>query len=189
MGSGPVKPRSLWLGAVVIVLVVAAVGGLAVRRAIRGDLPSEAEKAAQIGRLEATVLPVIEELRVEYFMDASGCAILSYARGDFFDGDPEDCGGFTGRAVRFDDVARADHQLIKAALAASGTPIERVGGTFSSDGRVGWAFFMSTDGAPFATSWSLEYDPAGTGSPWPAGNVTLTPVEGEQDWWFACCAD
>ena len=37
----------------------------------------------------------------------------TYPRGDFFDGDPEDCAGFSGRAVQFDDVARADHQLIK----------------------------------------------------------------------------
>jgi hypothetical protein len=169
--------------------VVAAVGGLAVWRGIHGDLPSEVEKAEQIGRLEATVLPVIEDLKVEYFMDVAGCAILTYTRGDFFDGDPEDCGGSTDRAVQFDDVARADLQLIKAALAASGTPIERVGGTFSSDGRVTYAWFMSHHGAPFATSWSLEYDPEGTRSPGPAGIVTLTPVEGEQDWWFACCAD
>ena len=116
-------------------------------------------------------------------------AILTYPRGDFFDGDPEDCGGFTGRAVQFDDVARADQQLIKAALAASGTPIERVGGRFLSDGRVRDAWFMSTHGAPFAASWSLEYDAEGTRSPVSAGMVTLTPVEGEQDWWFACCAD
>ena len=141
MGSGPVKPRFLRLGAVVIVLVVAAVGGLAVLRVIRGDLPSEAEKAEQIGRLKATVLPVLEDLKVEYFMDAAGCAILTYPRGDFFDGDPEDCGGFTDRAVQFDDVARADHQLIKAALAASGTPIERVGGTFLR---------MAASGGPFS---------------------------------------
>jgi hypothetical protein len=189
MGSGPVKPRSSRLGAVVIVVVVAAVGGLAVWRAIRGDLPSEAEKAAQIERLKATVLPVIEDLQVEYFMDVHGCANLTYPRGDFIDGDPEDCGGSTGRSVQFDDVGRADHQLIKAALAASGTPIERVGGTFLSDGRVRYAWFMSTHGAPFATSWALEYDPEGTRAPGPAGMVTLTPVEGEQDWWFACCAD
>jgi hypothetical protein len=188
MGSVPVKPGFSRLGAVVIVLV-AAVGGLAVLRVIRGDLPSEAEKAEQIGHLQATVLPVIEDLKVEYFMDEAGCAILTYSRGDFFDGDPEDCGGFTDRAVQFDDVARADHQLVKAALAASETPIERVGGTFLSDGRVGWAFFLSDHGAPFATSWSLEYHPEGTPSPGPAGNVTLSPVEGEQDWWFACCAD
>lgn len=189
MGSGPVKPRSSRLGAVVIVVVVAAVGGLAVWRAIRGDLPSEAEKAAQIERLKATVLPVIEDLQVEYFMDVHGCANLTYPRGDFIDGDPEDCGGSTGRSVQFDDVGRADHQLIKAALAASGTPIERVGGTFLSDGRVRYAWFMSTHGAPFATSWALEYAPEGTRAPGPAGMVTLTPVEGEQDWWFACCAD
>jgi hypothetical protein len=186
MGSGPGKLRSLRL--VLIVLVVAAVGGLAVWRVIHGDLPSEAEKAEQIGRLKATVLPVLEDLKVEDFMDAAGCAILTYPRGDFFDGDPEDCGDSTG-GVPFDDVARADHQLIKAALAASGTPIERVGGTFLSDGRVGWAWFMSHHGAPFATSWSLEYDPEGARSPGPAGIVTRTPVEGEQDWWFACCAD
>ena len=188
------KPRSSRLGAVVIVavvivVVVAAVGGLAVWRAIRGDLPSEAEKAAQIERLKATVLPVIEDLQVEYFMDVHGCANLTYPRGDFIDGDPEDCGGSTGRSVQFDDVGRADHQLIKAALAASGTPIERVGGTFLSDGRVRYAWFMSHHGAPFATSWALEYDPGGTRAPGPAGMVTLTPVEGEQDWWFACCAD
>jgi hypothetical protein len=105
--QGPVKPRSSRLGAVVIVLVVAAVGGVAVWRAIRGDLPSEAEKAAQIERLKATVLPVIEDLQVEYFMDVAGCANLTYSRGDFIDGDPEHCGGFTGRSVQFDDVGRA----------------------------------------------------------------------------------
>jgi hypothetical protein len=184
------KPRFLRLGAVVIVLlVVAALGGLAVLRVIRGDLPSEAEKAEQIGRLKATVLPVIEDLKAEYFMDAAGCAILTYPRGDFFDGDPEDCGGSTERAVRFDDVARGDHQQIKAALAASGTPIENVGGTFISDGRVQSAWFASSQGAPFATSWLLEYLPEGTRSPRTAGSGTLTAVEGEQDWWFACCAD
>ena len=92
MGSGPVSPRSLRLGAVVIVLVVAALGGLAVLRVIRDDLPSEAERAEQIGRLKATVPPVLEDLKVEYFMDAAGCAILTYLRGYFFDGDTEDCG-------------------------------------------------------------------------------------------------
>jgi hypothetical protein len=164
MVQGPAEPRSSRHAAVVIVVivvVVAAVGGLAVWRAIRGDLPSEAEKATQIERLKATVLPVIEDLQVEYFMDVHGCANLTYPRGD----------------------------LIKDALAASGTPIERVGGTFLSDGRVRYAWFMSTHGAPFATSWALEYDPGGTRAPGPAGMVTLTPVEGEQDWRFACCAD
>ena len=81
-------------------------------------------------------------------MDVHGCANLNYARGDFIDGDPEDCGGSTGSSVQFDDIGRADFQLIKDALAASGTPIERVGGRFLSDGRVRWAWFMSHHGAP-----------------------------------------
>jgi hypothetical protein len=194
MVQAPVEPKSSRPGRVVavvlgIALVVVAVLGFLVWRAIRGDLPSEAEKAEQIARLEATVLPVVEDLQVEYFMDEPGCANLTYPRGDFIDGEPEHCGGSTDSPAQFDDIARADHERIKAALEASGTPIERVGGTFFSDGRVMDAWFMSNHGAPFATSWSLEYDPEGTRSAGPAGIVTLTPIEGEDDWWFACCAD
>jgi hypothetical protein len=190
----PVKPMPSRPGRVVtvvlgIVLVGVAFLGLLVSRAIRGDLPSEAEKAERIARLEATVLPVVEDLQVEYFMDEPGCANLTYPRGDFIDGNPEHCGGSTDSPAQFDDVARADHERIKAALEASGTPIERVGGAFFSDGRVMDAWFMSTHGAPFATSWSLEYDPEGRRSAGTKGMVTLTAVEGVDDWWFACCAD
>ena len=91
--------------------------------------------------------------------------------------------------VPADALWRAQTQRAVENFPISGTPIERVGGTFLSDGRVRYAWFMSTHGAPFATSWALEYDPEGTRAPGPAGMVTLTPVEGEQDWWFACCAD
>jgi hypothetical protein len=193
MVQAPVEPKSSRPGRVVavvlgIALVVVAVLGFLVWRAIRGDLPSEAEKAEQIARLEATVLPVVEDLQVEYFMDEPGCASLTYPRGDFIDGDPEHCGGSTDSPAQFDDVVRADHERIKAALEASGTPIERVGGTFNY-GRVMDAWFMSHHGAPFATSWSLEYEPEGTRSAGTQGMVTLTPVEGEDDWWFACCSD
>jgi hypothetical protein len=122
-------------------------------------------------------------------MDESGCANLTYQRGDFIDGDPEGCGGSTDSPTQFDHIARPDHERIKAALEASETPIERVGGRFFDDGRVRDVWFMSERGAPFATSWSLEYDPEGTRSAGRRGIVTLTPVEGDDDWWFACCAD
>ena len=171
-----------------VLLVVVAIGFLALR-AIRGDLPSDVELAEQIERLEATVLPIVVGLQVEYFMDEPGCANLTYPRGDFVDGTPDSCGGSTGRPVPFDDIARADHERIKAALEASQTPIERVGGRFFSDGRTISVWFMSNHGAPFATTWSLEYDPEGTRSAGTFGMVTLTPVVGEDDWWFACCAD
>lgn len=185
-----VQPNRSKTGRVVIVavLVVVAIGFLALR-AIRGDLPSDAELAEQIERLEATVLPVVESLQVEYFMDESGCANLTYPRGDFIDGAPDDCGGSTSHPLPFDDIARADHERIRAALEASQTPIERVGGSFFSDGSIRTLWFMSTHGAPFATSWSLEYDPDGGRSAGTFGMVTVTPVNGEPDWWFACCSD
>jgi hypothetical protein len=190
MAQAPVTPKSSRLGRIAaVILVVVTVLGFLVWRMIRGDLPSEAEKAAQITRLETTVLPVVEDLRVEYFMNEPGCANLTYPRGDFIDGDPEHCGGSTDSPAQFDDAARADHERIRAALEESGTPIERVGGTFLGDGRVMDAWFMSDHGAPFATTWSLEYDPEGTRSAGRRGMVTLTPVEGEDDWWFACCSD
>jgi hypothetical protein len=172
-----------------IVLVVGAALGLVVWAAIQGDLPSETEKAEQIARLEATVVPVVEDLQVEYFMDDPDCANLTYPRGDFIDGDPEQCGGSTDNPAQFDPIARADHDRIKAALSASGTRIERVGGRFFSDGRVIHLWFMSSHGAPFATTWSLEYDPGGRRSAGRVGVVTLTPVEGKDHWWFACCSD
>ena len=122
-------------------------------------------------------------------MDEPGCANLTYQRGDFIDGSPDSFGGSTSHPVTFDDIARADHERIRAALEASRTPIERVGGRFFSDGRTRSVWFMSTHGAPFTTSWSLEYDPEGARSAGTLGMVTLTPVLGEDDWWFACCAD
>ena|GEM_PF-3862384 len=172
----------------VAALVVVAIGFLALR-AIRGELPSDVELTEQIERLEAMLVPVVEGLQVEYFMDEPGCANLTYPRGDFIDGAPDSCGGSTSYPVPFDDIARADHERIRAALEASQTPIERVGGSFFSDGRIRSVWFMSNHGAPFATSWSLEYDPESIRSAGTFGMITLTPLEGEDDWWFACCAD
>jgi hypothetical protein len=168
--------------------LVLAIGFLALR-AFQGHLPTDVELAQQIERLETTVLPVVEGLQVEYFMDEPECANLTYQRGDFIDGDPDSCGGSTSRPVPFDEIARADHERIKAALEASQTPIERIGGRFASDGRIGSVWFMSNHGAPFATTWSLEYDPEGSRSAGTLGMVTVTPVQGEDDWWFACCSD
>ena len=87
------------------VLALVAIVALVVfgRELIVGDLPSEEEQVLQITNLETTVLPIVEELRVEYYMDQEGCTILTYERGDFVDGEP-DCGGTTSTPVRFDGV-------------------------------------------------------------------------------------
>jgi hypothetical protein len=172
------------------VLALVAIVALVVfgRELIVGDLPSEEEQLRQITNLETTVLPIVEELRVEYYMDQDGCTILTYERGDFVDGEP-DCGGTTSTPVRFDSVARADLERLGAALQASETPVERTGGTFGGDGRGRTIWFSSSRGAPMGTVWYLEYDPDGTHSAGPQGMVTLDPVPGKADWWFACCAD
>ena len=146
------------MAVVPIVLVVLAVLGFLTWRAIRGDLPSDAARAEYASRLEAEVLPVVKDLQVEYFMDEPDCAILTYHRGDFIDGDPEDCGGSTDAPTRFDEIARADHARVAAALEQAETPVERTGARFTDD-DLRSAFFMSTHGAPFATVWELVYDP------------------------------
>ena len=152
------------------------------------DLPSDAEKAEYIASLKTTVLPVVEDLQVEYFMDEPDCANLTYPRGDFIDGDQEHCGGSTDHPAPFDDVVRADHARVAAALEESRTPIERAGGKFIA-GDLRYAFFMSTHGAPFATSWDLLYDPEDLQPKTATELVTFTPVSGEDGWWFVCCAD
>ena len=172
------------------VLALVAIVALVVfaRELIVGDLPSEEEQLRQITNLETTALPIVEELRVEYYMDQEGCTILTYERGDFVDGEP-DCGGTTSTPVRFDGVARADLERLRAALQASETPVERAGGTFSDDGGRRIIWFSSSRGAPMGTVWYLEYDPGGAHSAGSQGIVTLDPIPGKADWWFACCAD
>lgn len=175
-------------GVVAIVLVLAALVGFLAFRMIRGNLPSDAERADYVADLERTVLPVIEDLQVEYFMNEPDCANITYPRGDFIDGDPEHCGGSTDDPAPFDERARTDHARVAAALEESGTPIQRTAGSYSA-GDLRSAMFSSTKGAPFATSWELVYDPDGQKPKTPSDMVTYTPVPGADGWWFACCAD
>ena len=191
MVSSGAKSTHRWrAGAAILAIVlvgVVALGSLA-WRAIHGDLPSDAEKAGYVASLETSVQPVVEDLQVAYFMNETDCANLTYPDGDFIDGDPEHCGGSTDEPAPFDDVVRADHARVAAALEQSRTPIERVGGKFTA-GDLRYAVFTSTDGAPFATSWELLYDPGDLLPKTATDLVTFTPVPGEDGWWFACCAD
>lgn len=172
----------------VALLVVAALGALLWRGATRGWLPSDGQRAQYVASLESSVLPVLGDLQVEYFMDEHECATLTYGRGDFIDGDPRDCGGSTDDPAPFDDTARVDHARVAAALDASDTPIERTGASFRARSlRSAW--FLSHHGAPFATAWELLYDPNDIHQKTPSDQVTYTPVPGHDDWWFACCSD
>jgi hypothetical protein len=190
VSSGSASTHRWRVVAVVLAIALAVIGalGLLAWRAIQGDLPSDAEKAEYVASLETTVLPVVEDLQVAYVMDEAGCANLTYRRGDFIDGDPEHCGGSTDDPAPFDDVVRADHARLAAALEESRTPIERAAGKFTAR-DLRYAFFMSTHGAPFATSWELLYDPDDLYPKTATDLVTFAPVPGEDGWWFACCAD
>ena len=185
-------PRSTRRSRAVVLALVAGVALLAVAgllaRTWRGDLPSSAEQADHARALEATVLPVVRDLQVERYLDDDGCAGLTYARGDFVDGDPERCGGSTADPAQFDDVARADHARLATALERSDTPVERTGGTFAS-GALSSAVFSSSAGAPFATTWELLHEPGGPEPRTDTAQVTFTPVPGAPGWWFACCGD
>ena len=155
---------------------------------IRDDLPSDAEKAEYIASLETTVLPVSKTCRSSTSWTSPIAQTSPNPRGDFIDGDPEHCGGSTDHPAPFDDVVRADHARVADALAESRTPIERAGGKFIA-GDLRYAFFMSTQGAPFATSWDLLYDPEDLQPKTATELVTFTPVSGEDGWWFVCCSD
>jgi hypothetical protein len=188
--SGSRSPHGGSVAAVVLAVVLApiVIVGFFVSQTFRGDLPSDEERVGFVERLEATVLPVIERHQVEYFTDGSGCLNLAYLRGDFIDGDPEDCGGSTDNPLPFDDVARDDHDRLAAALDVSRTPIERTRGTFNG-GDLRFVFFTSTDGAPFGTSWEILYDPDDRYPKTATDLVSFTPIPRQDGWWFVCCAD
>lgn len=189
VSSGPRstrRSRAVVLALVAGVALVAVAGLLA--RTWRGDLPSATEQRDHATSLETTVLPVVRDLQVERFIDEGGCAVLTYGRGDFVDGDPERCGGSTTDPAPFDDVARADHARVAAALQRSGTPVERTGATFAG-GALRSSVFSSTAGAPFATTWELLHDPDVPEPRTDTAQVTFTPVPGAPRWWFVCCGD
>ena len=158
----------------------------------RGDLPSDAELADYVSRLEATVVPVLEELKVEYFMDEPDCAGMTYDRPpprDFTSGDPEQCGGSTNDSKPFDDVVRADHARVAVALEAVRDP-DRAGG-WDVQRRRAPRRVLHVD-APRALRHVVgahlrrrRRSPAR-----PEGMVTIVaPVPGKPGWWFQCCSD
>jgi hypothetical protein len=184
-----VQPERPSTGRVAAVAAIVVAIGFVALRAIQEDLPSNVELAEQVERLETALLPVVEGLQVEYFIDEPGCANLTYPRGDSIDGAPDSCGGSTSRPVPFDDIARADHERIRLALEASQTPIERVGGRFFSDGRISSVWFVSNYGAPLRDIVVSGVRPGGPPLGRHGGNGHTHARRGTGDWWFACCAD
>jgi hypothetical protein len=83
--------------------------------------PGPGEWPRDVDRLERDVMPVVEELHV-YLLHPGPCRVLEYDRGDYRDGDPEDCGDL----VPFDAQARADFDRMTDAIERSGVAVERI---------------------------------------------------------------
>ena len=147
--------------------------------------PDPARMAAEVGRLDQ-VRPVIEELGVTGFTAEDGCSWIIYVRGRFFDGG-EACQ--PGGAGSFDDIARADHARLLAAIEAAGAPTRRLlNATIGPDGRLSSALFLHS-AHPFPSYWTYLYDPGNEEPKVDGGRLELKHTQVNAGWWFVSSLD
>ncbi len=139
--------------------------------------PGNSQWRADVDRLEAEVLPMVERLELSYYilepnrpLDRGPCLVLEYSRGDYLDGDPE-CGDL----VPFDSVARADFDELTAAVERTGVTVERIfrheAGIYVQLEDNSWQFnyqyvYMRGVHIPPATNWPGEEWDADRGDWW-----------------------
>nr|MDT0659088.1 hypothetical protein [Micromonospora sp. DSM 115978] len=89
-------------------------------RLVPGRPPGPDQRQAEVGRLEAELLPVAEDLELTYYLLESGpCRILRYSRGDFSDPQCEEM-------APFDADAGEDFAEVTDAVERSGVAVERI---------------------------------------------------------------
>jgi hypothetical protein len=141
-------------------------------RLVPGAPPGPDQWGTDVDRLETDVLPVVEDLKLDYYLLEPGpCRILEYPRGNFRDGDPS-CQDL----VPFDAQARVDFDRVIDGVRRSGVPIERI---FRHDG----AIYIQLDDNSWQYNWQYVYLPDGGSPPatmWP--EERWTHIRG--DWWF-----
>jgi hypothetical protein len=117
--------------------------------------PKADQWGEDVNRLERDVLPVVEELRVFYYLYEEGtpCRVLEYGRGNFREGSPA-CGP---DQVPFDAQGRADFERVRLGVEHCGVQVQRIyrsGGVrvqvVDSSGEYNWeyAYLPGTDVAP-----------------------------------------
>jgi hypothetical protein len=153
---------------------VSVPGGHAVRALVAGQIPGRApgpdQRTADVDRLEAELLPVLQSLDVSYYLHEGPCRILRYSRGDYSDQD--ECQEMTP----FDAQARADFDTVTDAVERSGVAVERIrrelGGIYVQLKDLSWQY-----------NWEYVYLPDVDSPPattWPAEEWTHI----RDDWWF-----
>ncbi|MEU7876523.1 hypothetical protein [Dactylosporangium sp. NPDC049140] len=136
---------------------------------VPGAPPGPRRWPSDVDRLEKEVLPVIEELRVFYYVPESDtCRILEYSRGQF--GDPG-CSDL----MALDPEARADFDRVTAAVKRSGVAVERI---FRNGG-----ICVQVPDSSWQYNYQYVYKPGPDMPPetrWPGEQ--WTHIRG--DWWF-----
>jgi hypothetical protein len=156
-------PRWIVLRAAVLASLIAAACA---------EPPGPDEWLADVGRLDMNVLPVVEALKVIFYLPEPGpCRILDYTRGNYRDGrlSCED-------VVLFDAEARGDFDRMTAAIERSGVAVERI---LRLDG---WVHVRVPDSS-WQYNWAYVYGPDPASPP----QATLpeeqwTHIRGR--WWF-----
>jgi hypothetical protein len=151
---------------------------------IHAGRPSAERMTDDVQKLAAT-FPVLEEVRVRGFRNQDWCRFIDYPRGAFTNlpsGDDSDtCNLFDGKALAFDDAAKADFDRVRQELDASGVHGDWVlNVTYNAGGQLNGAEFAVQGGA--FDRWSYVYDPGGTMPEDIPDEEEYAPING--DWYF-----
>jgi hypothetical protein len=145
-------------------------------RAMVGDLipgpPGPDQWPTDAARLEAELIPVVEQLDVDYYLlelEPERCRLLEYSRGDY--SDPE-----CSEMAPFDARATADFDRLTAAVERSGVDVERIR-------RHAGGIYIPLHDSSWQYNWEYVYLPDGGSPPrttWP--EERWTHIDG--NWWF-----
>jgi hypothetical protein len=152
-------------------------GGGAVRAVVRdlfpGLPPGPGQWPEDVDRIETELLPVVQELGLDYYLNHPGpCYVLEYSRGDYADGNPEECRDL----VPFDAQVWADYNRVTAAIERTGVAVERI---YRQNG----AIYIPIEDYSWQYNWVYVLLPGATSPPatnWP--EEEWTHIRG--DWWF-----
>ena len=165
----------------VIVGVLPVLSGCAV------NPPSPEIQAEEVLRLEAGVVPVLDEFDVRFYLDRGPyCGSIVYRRGEFRSHD-ERCGSPTEAYRLFDEQVQGDFGKIRAAIAASRVKIRRFEASFAADGSIRTISFRRED-CSIEWNWNYLYD---------RGNVVAKDGTSDfpkytritEDWWLVTEVD
>lgn len=157
---------------------VSVPGSHAIRAAINDIIPARPpgpdDWPGDVDRLESEVLPVVQRLRVDYYLYEARlpCRVLDYPRGNYRDGSTE-CSDL----VPFDAQARTDFDEVHAAVERTGVAVDRI---VRNNGVIS----ISLKDSSWQYNWEYVYLPGGQSPPGIAfpEEEQWTHVRG--DWWF-----